>query len=151
MKPCLSNWTAQPVFLRATKPPLLKRETMKIHVALTLAALTVGLPTAVAAADDHASHGAMSGNMHNGTHEPMPGTAPAAAPMADGIVKKVDKPGGKLTIAHGPLPNGMPAMTMSFRVKESAWLGQVKAGEHIRFSVDTINGEMTVTGLERLK
>ena len=124
---------------------------MKTAVALTLVMVAVGLSTSVGAADDHAGHGAMSGNMHGGMHDSMQSSAPAAAPMADGLVKKVDKSDGKLTISHGPLPNGMPAMTMSFRVKESAWLSQVKAGDHIRFSVDTINGAMTVTGLERLQ
>lgn len=124
---------------------------MKTAITLTLVALTVGLSTSVGAADDHAGHGAMPGTMHSGMHDSMQGAAAAAAPMTDGLVTKVDKPGGKLAISHGPLPNGMPAMTMSFRVKESAWLSQVKAGDRIRFSVDTINGAMTMTGLERLQ
>ena len=35
--------------------------------------------------------------------------------MVDGVVKKIDKAGGKVTVAHGPLTNlNMPAMTMVF-------------------------------------
>jgi len=137
--------------MRATEPPFLERETMKTAIVFTLVALTAGLSTSVGAADDHAGHRAMSGNMHSGMHDSMQGTTQAAQPMTDGLVKNVDKPGGKMAISHGPLPNGMPAMTMSFRVRESAWLSQVRAGDRIRFSVDTINGAMTVTGLERLQ
>lgn len=38
-----------------------------------------------------------------------------AAMLTEGVVKKVDKAQGKLTIKHGPLDNlGMPAMTMVF-------------------------------------
>ena len=43
----------------------------------------------------------------------------------------------------------MPAMTMVFRVKDPAWLDQVKAGDKIRFMADQINGAMTVVHLER--
>jgi len=64
-------------------------------------------------------------------------------------VKKVDKSAGKLTLSHGPLPNGMPAMTMVFRVKDPVWLDQVKAGDKVRFMADQINGAMTVVHLER--
>lgn len=76
------------------------------------------------------------------------GAAPAAAAMADGVIKKVDKPGGKLVISHGPLPNGMAGMTMAFRVKEPGWLDQLKEGDRIRFAIDDA---MTVVRVERVK
>lgn len=44
------------------------------------------------AAADHDSHGAI--------HAP----ATAEAPLAEVLVKKIDKLGGKLTLSHGPLP-----------------------------------------------
>lgn len=113
---------------------------MKNLIAPVLVALAAtGFSVQGIAAADHDSHGAMHGD------------AQAAAVMADGLIKKVDKPGGKLTISHGPLPNGMPAMTMAFRVKESAWLDQIKEGERIRFAIDTINGAMTVVRFERVQ
>lgn len=112
---------------------------MKTVLALTLAAIAAVLSAPGIAAGEHEGHGAM--------HD----AAPATATMADGLIKKVDKPGGKLTISHGPLPNGMPAMTMAFRVKESSWLDQLKEGERIRFAIDTINGAMTIVRFERVK
>lgn len=77
--------------------------------------------------------------------------APAApdAQMVDGLVKKVDKAAGKVTLAHAPLPAlGMPAMTMVFRVKEAAWLDQMKPGDKIRFMADKVNGAYTIVHFE---
>ena len=90
------------------------------------------------AANEHADHAAMHGEKNG-----------VSAQMTDGLVKKVDKSAGKLTLSHGPLPNGMPAMTMVFRVKDPAWLDQLKAGDKVRFMADQINGAMTVVHLER--
>lgn len=75
--------------------------------------------------------------------------ASAAPHMVDGVVKKVDKSAGKMTIAHGPLLNlDMPGMTMAFRVKEAAWLDQVRKGDKIRFMADNVSGAVTVVHLE---
>ena len=109
---------------------------------LTLSAtLLLVLAAPIHAADAHTAHsdhGAMSQKQ-----------GPAATPLTDGVVKKVDKPGGKLTLSHGPLPNGMPAMTMAFRVQDATWLDSLKAGDKVRFAVDDTGGTMTVTRLER--
>jgi Cu(I)/Ag(I) efflux system periplasmic protein CusF len=78
---------------------------------------------------------------HGAKHAPT--TAETA--LIDGVVKKVDKASGKLTISHGPLPNGMPAMTMAFKVRESAWLGKVKDGQKVRFGIDDA---MTIVRLD---
>lgn len=85
--------------------------------------------------DMHAGHGAMHSQA-------------AEVALIDGLVKKVDKAGGKLTISHDALPNGMPAMTMAFKVKDASWLDKVKVGQKIRFASDNINGAMTVVRLE---
>ena len=75
-----------------------------------------------------------------------------AAMFTEGVVKKVDKAQGKLTIKHGPLENlGMPAMTMVFQVQDASWLDQVKPGENIRFLADRMNGVFTVTSIEVVK
>jgi Cu(I)/Ag(I) efflux system protein CusF len=37
--------------------------------------------------------------------------------LADGVVTMTDKRSRKITISHGPLPNGMPAMTMAYGVR----------------------------------
>ena len=69
--------------------------------------------------------------------------------LSEGVVKKVNKDQGKLTIQHGPLENlGMPAMTMIFRVQDPAMLNRVKPGDNIRFLADKVNGRLTVTRVE---
>ena len=80
--------------------------------------------------------------------EPAAHAAHAAQPLTDGVVKKIDKAGGRVTLAHGPL-NGMPGMTMAFAVKDPAWLDSLKPGERIRFAADTLGGVLTVVKVER--
>jgi len=89
------------------------------------------------AATDHDSHA------HTG-HGSMAAMPSADAPLVDGLVKKVDRASGKVTVSHGPLPNGMPAMTMVFKVKDMAWFDQMKEGGKIRFAANQINGLMTI-------
>ena len=74
----------------------------------------------------------------------MPAKTNAEASLTEGLVKKIDKSAGKVTVSHGPLPNGMPAMTMVFKVKDMAWLDQMRDGGKIRFAADQINGAMTI-------
>jgi Cu/Ag efflux protein CusF len=76
----------------------------------------------------------------------------AQAPLADGEVRKVDKPAGKVTLRHGPIPNlDMPPMTMVFQVKDAALLEQVKAGDKVKFTADKVDGTYTVLTLEPAK
>mgnify|MGYP001141178837 FL=1 len=72
--------------------------------------------------------------------------------LTEGVVKKVDKAQGKLTLKHGPLESlDMPGMTMVFRVQDVSWLDQIKPGDTIRFLADRVNGVFTVTALEVVK
>ena len=83
-------------------------------------------------------------------HEEHVKAADRASALSEGVVKKVDKAQGKLTLQHGPLKNlGMPGMTMVFRVQNAAWLDQVKPGDSVRFFADKVNGALTVVRLER--
>jgi len=91
--------------------------------------------------------------MDHSAHQ-MPSATPAAkaavdAALGDGVVKSVNKAKGTALIAHGALPNGMPPMTMAYKVKNVAWLDQLKAGQAIRFTTDA-NGTI-VTRIEGLK
>ena len=104
--------------------------------------LVLGLAAAPLWAADHA---------HHGQHGAAPASQSAASVLSDGVVKKADKASGKLTVAHGPLPNGMPAMTMAFPVKEAAWLSQFQPGQKIRFAVDDVAGVMTLVRIEAAK
>ena len=77
-------------------------------------------------------------------------TTPAAAPMTEAEVRKVDKEQGKITLRHGEIKNlDMPPMTMVFRVKEAKQLDQIKEGDQVRFTADKIGGQYTVTGIEK--
>ena len=85
-------------------------------------------------------------------HASHAGSADHDAMLTEGVVKKVDKAQGKLTLKHGPLENlNMPGMTMVFRVQDANWLDQVKPGDTIRFLADRVNGVFTVTTLEVVK
>ena len=92
------------------------------------------------AADEHADHTAMHGEKSG-----------VSAQMTDGLVKKVDKSASKLTLSHGPLPNGMPAMTMVFKPLDAEWLGKLREGEKIRFTAEDRQGVMTLTQFETIK
>ncbi len=64
-------------------------------------------------------------------------------------VRKVDLNAGKITLKHGAIKNlDMPPMSMVFQVKDPALLGQIKAGDKVRFTADKINGAYTVLTLE---
>jgi len=77
---------------------------------------------------------------------------PAAAQSVSGTVTKVDEPQGKLTINHGPIKNlDMEAMTMVFRAGDPAMLKGLKAGTKIKFDADRVNGQITVTKLQKAK
>jgi len=72
--------------------------------------------------------------------------------MTSGVVKKVDKGAGKVTIRHGPIENlGMPQMTMIFRVKDPEMLDRLKEGDEIRFVADKVDGAYTVMQFEPVK
>jgi Cu(I)/Ag(I) efflux system periplasmic protein CusF len=74
------------------------------------------------------------------------------APMVAGTVEKVDAAQSKLTIDHGPIKNlDMDAMTMVFRVQDPATLKQVKAGDKVQFSADRVNGQITITKIQKAK
>lgn len=110
-----------------------------ITTAFVALATTISLPSL--AANEHDSH-------HAATATP----ARADTAKVDGVVKKVDKAAGKVTLSHGPLTNlDMPAMTMVFRVKDAAWLNQLTPGEKIRFVADQINGALTIVSFEAAK
>ncbi len=95
---------------------------------------------------DHSMHGMHGGSM-----------AAAAAPMTDhaamddATVKKVAVTKATVTLAHGALSNGMPAMTMTYRVKDPAWLKEMAAGQKIRFAAESVDGGMVMVRFESVK
>ena len=77
----------------------------------------------------------------------------AQAPMVNGQVTKIDEAAGKITLRHGPIKklDMNEGMTMVFRVQDAALLKQVKVGDKVRFDADRINGQITVTKIEKAK
>jgi Cu(I)/Ag(I) efflux system protein CusF len=77
----------------------------------------------------------------------------AQTPLADGQVIKIDQAAGKITIKHGPLQQfGMDDnMTMVYRAADPAMLNAVKPGDKIKFAPDRVNGQFTVTKIEKAK
>jgi Cu(I)/Ag(I) efflux system periplasmic protein CusF len=71
--------------------------------------------------------------------------------LVEGQVTKVDASAGKITIKHGPLKkfDMDDGMTMVFRAQDPAMLTAVKAGDKIKFDADKVNGQFTVTKIEK--
>lgn len=77
----------------------------------------------------------------------------AQSELIDGQVTKVDPSAGKITIKHGPLKkfDMDDGMTMVFRAADPAMLKAVKAGDKVKFVPERINGQFTVTRIEKAK
>ena len=73
--------------------------------------------------------------------------------LIDGQVAKVDASAGKITIKHGPIKkfDMDDGHTMVFRAQEPSMLKMVKAGDKIKFDSEKINGQFTVTKIEKAK
>ncbi|WP_237174026.1 copper-binding protein [Paracandidimonas lactea] len=70
--------------------------------------------------------------------------------LDDGVVKKVDRQTGMVSIEHGELKTvGMPAMTMAYKAKDEAMVKRAKEGEKVKFRLENLNGTYTITALEK--
>src|SRR5262245_20582627 len=80
-----------------------------------------------------------------------PSLGVAQSEMIDGQVTKIDESAGKITLKHGPIRklDMDEAMTMVFRVQDPAMLKQMKVGDKVKFDADRINGQFTVTRIEK--
>ena len=125
--------------MKSTIAQFPERSEFKLVIVVAAAALATALPPVAIAQTTHGMH-------HGG------GVAGTQAPMTNGVVKRVDKAGGSVTLAHEPLANlGMPAMTMSCPVKDRAWLTDLKEGARIRFLAESVKGELVVVAFEKTK
>ncbi len=80
-------------------------------------------------------------------------TTPAYAQMVEGTVTKLDEPAGKITLKHGPIKKLEmdEGMTMVFRAQDAAMLKRVKVGDKVKFDADKVDGQFTVTKIEKTK
>ena len=111
--------------------------------------MTIPLALAVLAA------GSALAQSHDSHHQAAPASAAPSAssvpagPRTEGVVQKIDKGAGKITLKHGEIRNlDMPPMTMVFRVADAAILDRVKVGEKVRFAAEMAAGAITVTAIE---
>ncbi len=108
------------------------------------ASLAFGVPLAVQAAD-----GNMNMIMGANTNS-TPSTRSTDTALADGVVRKVDRSSGMVTIEHGELKNvGMPPMTMAYKAKDETVLKQAKEGEKVKFRLENLNGTYTIMSLKK--
>ncbi len=79
--------------------------------------------------------------------------AASAQTLIDGQVTKVDESAGKITLKHGPIKkfDMDDGMTMVFRAADPAMLKAVKAGDKVKFDTEKVNGQFTVTKIEKAK
>ena len=114
----------------------------RIRYALVIALAGAGFSSFSQAQMDHSAHGAPGAA--------KPAMAMSEAPMEQGVVKKIDKATGKVSIAHDAQKGGMPAMTMIYKVKDAASLEKLQAGQKIRFAIDSADGG-TLVRIEQVK
>jgi Cu/Ag efflux protein CusF len=76
-------------------------------------------------------------------------TKPAGA-SASGVIREIDRANSRIKIDHGPISTiGMPAMTMTFKVKNPALLDQVKQGDQVNFEIEQSGLGWIITNLNR--
>ena len=77
----------------------------------------------------------------------------AQSSMVSGQVVKVDPAAKKITIKHGPIPklDMEEGMTMVYAASDPSMLTAVKAGDKIKFEAKQVDGQYTVTKIEKAK
>ena len=71
-------------------------------------------------------------------------------PVVTGVVTKVDAGAETVTIKHAAIPNlQMEPMTMEFKAHNPSMLKDLKEGDEINFTADKIDGQLTVTDIDK--
>ncbi len=111
---------------------------------LLITALCITTPALAQQATDHAGHHPAPVKAETKTR--------AAATLADGEIRKVDRDAKKITLRHGPVPSlDMGAMTMVYKVKDPAMLDKVKAGDKVKFDAAKSGADYVITHIEAAK
>lgn len=76
-----------------------------------------------------------------------------AQSLIAGQVMKVDQSAKKITIKHGPIPklDMEEEMTMVYAAPDPKMLTAVKAGDKVKFEIEQVNGQYTLTKIEKAK
>jgi Cu/Ag efflux protein CusF len=83
----------------------------------------------------------------------LPQTTAAQSDMVEGQVTKIDESAGKITLKHGPIKklDMDEGMTMVFKAQDPAMLKSVKVGDKVNFEADRVNGQFTVTKIQKAR
>jgi Cu(I)/Ag(I) efflux system protein CusF len=128
----------------------------RMCVALTMGVVSLTPVLAQTMATPKAESKAMTAkdmkDMNGMAKEDDKSTLAQSGSFTEAEVKKVDKENNKITLKHGEIKNlDMPPMTMVFGVSDAAMLGQIKAGDKVRFRADSKQGKLTVIELKAAK
>ena len=82
-----------------------------------------------------------------------PEAANSASETIDGQVTKINEAAQKITIKHGPIKKFEMEdnMTMVFKAQDPEMLKTVKPGDKVKFVPERINGQFTITKIEKAK
>ena len=77
----------------------------------------------------------------------------AQSNLVAATVTRIDESAGKITLRHGPIKklDMDEPMTMVFRAQDPAMLKRVKVGDKVKFDAERVNGQITVTRIEKAK
>lgn len=86
----------------------------------------------------------------------MAGAFPACAQALEsqahkgtGVVKNIDRAGGKVTLRHDPIKSlKWPTMTMEFAVKDKAMLDPLSAGKKVEFEFVLQGQQFVITSIK---
>ncbi|TKB11334.1 copper-binding protein [Desulforhopalus sp. IMCC35007] len=72
--------------------------------------------------------------------------------MTEGVVRKIDKDAGEITLKNGEIKNlNMPPMTMFYTVHDKSLLDAVQTGEKVKFKVINEGGKFVITDIPLLQ
>lgn len=86
-------------------------------------------------------------------HSSMDHSSMGQSSMVPGQVVKVDASAKKITIKHGANPklDMEEGMTMVYAAPDPSMLTAVKAGDKVNFGAERVNGQLTITKIEKTK
>jgi len=116
--------------------------------ALPILALSLSLLAPVAPAQDLLKPGEPTSSPEI---DAGPATDVVSEPVmrAKGTIQSLDRDGGTVTIAHGPIPTlGWPAATMAFQARREQLEG-LKVGDRVRFTFQSEGDEAALVSIDR--
>lgn len=85
---------------------------------------------------------------HEATHA---ADAVKTTQWTEGEVKRVDHKKGKVTLHHAEIADVMPAMTMAYRLRDTAALKSLRAGDRVSFVLEKQGDAYLVIHIRLLK